>query len=299
MSETQAHPLRRWRRDHLLVGYGFLLPNIVGLMLFLALPALLAFGISFFDWNGLGEARFAGVDNYRKLAGDSYFWRSLVVTAKLTILFVVLNYVFSLGLALLVKDQFRGVSFYRTAFFVPVATSMVVMSVMWRYIFQPTNGLLNILLNAIGLDGQAWLGSERLALYCVLVVMLFMSVGYFMVIFIAGINEIPQQYYEAAQIDGAGAWHRFRHITLPLLKPTSFFVILITIISSFQVFDQIYVLTQGGPSYATTSIVFYIYQLAFRYLDFGYAFAMAFTLFVALFGASLVVMRIMRTGRIE
>ena len=185
--------------------------------------------------------------------------------------------------------------FFRTIFFVPVVLSLVVSSLMWKYIFDERAGLLNFLIGLVGIPPQAWLGSVELALPSIIIVSVWIQTGYFMVIFIAGLQDIPRDYYEAARIDGANRWQMFFLITLPLLKPTSLFVIVISLIASFQVFDQVWVMTRGGPARATEVTAVYIYQQAFQYLNLGYGSAAAFVLFVVILSSSLIQFRLLRT----
>jgi multiple sugar transport system permease protein len=290
---------RTRRGQERLVGYGFLLPDVVGLLVFVALPIVGAFWISLHDWSGLGERTFIGVDNYETLIRDEAFRQSLKVTAIYTFSFVPLLFVFSLALALLVNQGLKFTGFFRSAFFAPFMVSLVVASVLWSFMFQDPAGAVNAVLGLFGIDAQAWLGSTRLALISVIIVTLWQAVGYSMIIFLAGLQDIPRVYYDAATVDGANAWHRFRRITLPLLKPTSVFVLIISFIGAFQLFDPILVLTQGGPADATTTTVYYIYQRAFRFLELGYASALSVVLFVIILVFSLLQLRVFRSERLD
>lgn len=282
------------KRLEWLTGYGFLLPDLLGLLVFVIVPIGYAFYISLHDWNALSPMRWTGFDNYRELWNDPQFWRSLRTTAIYTVIYVPLLYAISLGLALLVNQRLPFLSFFRTLFFIPVVLSLVVSSLMWKYIFDERVGLLNYLTGLIGIPPQPWLGSVELALPAIIVVSIWIQMGYFMVIFIAGLQDIPRVYYDAAKIDGANAWQTFWSITLPLLRATSLFVVVISLIGSFQVFDQIWVMTKGGPADATQVTVVYIYQQAFQYLNLGYGSAMAFALFLVILAFSLVQFRLFR-----
>lgn len=277
-----------------MTGYAFLLPDLVGLLVFVIFPILYAFYISLNHWNALSPMRWAGLGNYSRLFTDWQFWDSLRITAIYTVSYVPILFAVSLGLALLVTQRLPAMTFFRTLFFIPVVLSLVVSSLMWKYIFDERAGLLNYLLGFIGIDRQPWLGSVELALPAIIIVSVWIQMGYFMVIFIAGLQDIPRIYYDAAKIDGANFWQSFWHITLPLLKPTSLFVVVISLIGSFQVFDQIWVMTQGGPAGATRVTVVYIYQQAFQALNLGYGSAMAFALFLVILVVSLIQFRLLR-----
>jgi multiple sugar transport system permease protein len=277
----------RWRlsrrAEERLVGYAFLLPDLLGLAIFVALPILGGVWVSLHDWSGLGEAVFIGLDNYLELLSDTLFLDSLRITVTYVVLFVPLLYVIALGLALLVNQRLKLSGFFRSAYFMPVMVSLVVASVIWSFIFQERAGVLNAILGRVGLEPQPWLGSTQLALISVVIVSLWQGVGYSMIIFLAGLQDIPGEFYDAAKVDGANAWQRFWRITLPLLKPTSVFVVITSFIGSFQVFDPVYVLTSGGPAGATSATVYYIYENAFEFLRIGYASALAVALFAIIF----------------
>jgi multiple sugar transport system permease protein len=294
---VQGRRIRWWRTrrgQQWLVGYGFLLPDVIGLAVFVGLPIVGAFYISFHDWTGIGAREFSGLDNYETLIGDQAFLHSLKITAIYTFSFVPLLFVLSLALALLVNQGLAVTGLLRSAFFAPFMVSLVVASVLWGFMFQDPAGAVNAILGLFGVDPQPWLGSTDLALVAVIVVTLWQAVGYSMIIFLAGLQDIPRVYYEAARIDGAGAWQRFRFITLPLLKPTSVFVLIISFIGAFQLFDPIFVMTKGGPADATTTTVYYIYQQAFEFLQLGYASSLSVVLFAIILVASLLQLRVFR-----
>jgi multiple sugar transport system permease protein len=288
----------RWwrtrRGQQWLVGYGFLLPDVIGLAVFVGLPILGAFYLSFHDWSGIGAREFAGLENYETLVQDKAFLHSLKITAIYTFSFVPLLYVFALALALLVNQGLALTGLLRSAFFAPFMVSLVVASVVWSFMLQDPAGVVNTIIGLFGIEPQPWLGSTRFALISVILVTLWQAVGYSMIIFLAGLQDIPRVYYEAATIDGAGAWKRFRYITLPLLKPTSVFVLIISFIGAFQLFDPIFVMTQGGPADATTTTVYYIYETAFEFLQLGYASALSVVLFAIILVASLIQLRVFR-----
>ena len=295
---TRRSTRPRWwrtrRGQQWLVGYGFLLPDLLGLAVFVVLPIIGAFYISLHDWTGIGNQQWAGFDNYKTLIHDKAFLRSLKITAIYTASFVPLLYIISLGLALLVNQGLKLTGAMRTAFFAPYMVSLVISSVIWSFMLQDPAGVLNVIIGWLGFAPQSWLGSTNLALISVILVTLWQSVGYSMIIFLAGLQDIPRVYYDAARVDGAGPWRRLVSITLPLLKPTSVFVLIISFIGAFQLFDPIFVMTQGGPANATTTTVYYIYQQAFQFLQLGYASALSVVLFLIILVFSLLQLRAFR-----
>lgn len=284
------------RREQIWVAYLFLLPDVLGLLLFIVGPMLLAFVISFTDWRLVGQPQFVGLHNYEIILKDPKFGASLGRTIIYTLGFVPAVYTLSLGMAMLLTRRGRTNFFFRTIYFMPVAMSMVVAGVIWRFMFDPGSGLINEMLSGIGLPTAQWTGSVQSAMFSVQLVAVWKNVGYFMIILLAGIQDIPSDYIEAAQIDGASRWQTFRHIIVPLLRPTSFFVIAILSISALQAFDQIYVMTRGGPAQATYTLVMYIYEKAFREWNFGYSGAMAVVLFFLIFIMTLVQVRFFRSS---
>lgn len=273
------HPLKR---GDLLTGLGFLAPSAFILLCFVVLPVASAFLLSFTDWELLARERsFIGLQNYIDLLRKPDLWRVIRNTLYFSALKIPLDMALSLGIALLLNQKLRGLSFYRTAFFLPVITSTVAVSAVWRWIYDPNFGLANAALKFIGLSPQTWLSDPKLAMPAVALVALWKGLGYDVVIYLAGLQNIPPVYHEAAQIDGANAWQRFRHVTWPLLSPVTYFILIMSIINSFKVFAQIHVLTpEGGPLGSTEVMVFYIYRLAFQEYHFGRAAAVAFIMFV-------------------
>ena len=294
--------LSRWqqmnhdKREQILTAYLFLVPDVVGLLLFVIGPMLLAFVISFTDWRLVGQPEFVGFRNYEIILRDPKFADSLGRTAIYTLGFVPAVYTISLGMAVLLTRPIRGNFFFRTIYFMPVAMSMVIAGVIWRFMFDPGSGLINELLSAVGLPTSQWAGSVDTAMLTVLIVAVWKSVGYFMIILLAGIQDIPSDYIEAAQIDGANNWQIFQRIIVPLLRPTSFFVIVILSINALQAFDQIYVMTRGGPAQSTYTLVMYIYDKAFREWNFGYSGAMSIVLFVMIFILTIIQVRYFRAS---
>jgi multiple sugar transport system permease protein len=275
--------MSRDRREQALIAYLFLLPDVLGLLVFVIGPIIMAFGVSFSDWRLVGTPEFIGLRNYEIILKDPKFGASLGRTILYTVGFVPAVYTISLGMAVLLSRRSYGNFFFRTIYFMPVAMSMVIAGVIWRFMFDPSNGVINELLSAVGLPTSQWIGNVQSAMLSVQIVAVWKNVGYFMIILLAGIQDIPADYIEAAEIDGATRWQVFRYIIMPLLRPTSFFVIVILSIGALQAFDQIYVMTRGGPGQATYTLVMYIYEKAFREWNFGYAGAMAVVLFIMIF----------------
>ena len=282
------------RTREAIAGYLFLLPNLVGFLIFTALAVVASAAISLTDWDLLSPAKFVGLKNYQTLlTNDPLFRKVLLNTFYFTFVSVPLTIVISLGLALALNQGIRGLALYRAAYFMPVITAMVVVALIWRWFYNPDFGVLNYLLNQLGIRRPPnWLADQRWAMPAVMIMAIWKHVGYNMVIFLAGLQAIPSNLYEAASIDGAGRWERFRYVTLPLLTPTTFFVLIISLIGSLQVFDAVLVLTNGGPANATRTIVFHIWEQAFVFLKMGYAAAVAWILFFIIFLITLVQWRL-------
>jgi len=283
-------------------GYLFVLPDALGLFIFLGVPMVLSLVIGFFEVDGFGAYRFVGLANYTRMMNDPLFWKSAGVTALYAVMLVPLLYVCGLGLALLVQKTNRFNAVMRSMFFAPHIVSLVVVALVWQLMAVDKIGVLSRLLSALGFAGVSLLGNPSFALIAVVAVSLWFLMGYYMLIFLGGLQDIPSQYYEAAEIDGAGPVQRFWYITLPLLKPTSFFVLMVSMVAAVagaQAFDIIYVMTKGGPANATSVLILYIYQQAFAFGAFGYAAAMASILVVTLMLLTAVLFLFTRGGRFE
>jgi multiple sugar transport system permease protein len=291
-----ARPARlTLHRQAIVAGYLFLLPNIVGFLLFSCIPVLITLGISLLDWDMIRPPTFVGIANYAVLLSqDAIFRQVLGNTLYYVVGTVPADIVISLMLALAMNSKVRGVTLFRAIFFIPVITSSVAVAMIWRWLYNRDFGLINLALMAVGLPVVPWLSSSSWAMPAVILMAIWKRVGYDMVIFLAGLQSIPVQLYEAAEIDGAGAWQRFRHVTLPLLTPTTFFVLVISLIGSFQVFDLAFVLTSGGPGNATNTIVMYVYNQAFQFFHMGYAAAVAWVLFMLVLAVTLIQWRIQK-----
>lgn len=276
-------------------AYFFLLPNILGFLIFTALPVIAALVMSFFDWDLLLGHTFNGTDNFRELLrNDETFRHSVWNTAYFVALSVPLSVALGLGTALLTNQALRGMTIFRAIFLLPYVTITVALSLVWKWLYLPKIGLVNHLLGWFGIDGPAWLTSTTWAMPAIIIMGVWKSFGYNMILFLAGLQGIPEHLQEAAMLDGASVWQRFRSITLPLLAPTTFFVVVISVIGSFQVFDQALIMTNGGPGIATTTLVLYIYEVGFESFHMGYAAAIAWVLFAIIFVFTLIQFRVQR-----
>jgi multiple sugar transport system permease protein len=281
------------RRGETVAAYLFLLPNIVGFLIFTLLAVLASAAIALTNWDILSPPDFVGLKNFQRLlTTDDTFQKVLLNTTVFTLASVLGSMVLSLLVALAMNTALRGIVLFRTAYYLPVVTSSVAVAVVWTWFYNPDFGPLNYYLSLLGVRPPAWLGSPEWALPAVIIVSVWKSIGYDMIIWLAGLQGIPQHLYEAAAIDGAGRWRRFSAITLPLLTPTTFFVLVISLIRAFQVFDVVQVMTDGGPADASRTMVLYIYDTGFRFLKMGYAASVAWTLFVIIFAITIVQWRV-------
>lgn len=260
-------------------GYIFILPWLLGFLIFIAGPMVASFLISFMRWEIVTPPAWVGLEQYRKLFGDSRFYLSLYNTAYYVFIGVPLHLLLALLAAMAMNLNLYGIRIYRTIYFIPSITPVVASSLLWLWIFNPEFGLANAALTAIGLPRLFWLQDPALA-KAAFIIMSFWTIGGQMVILLAGLKGIPRALYEAAEIDGAGRGASFRHITLPMLSPAIFFNLILAIIGAFQVFTQSYIITGGGPENATLFYVLYLYRMAFENFQMGYASAMAWVLFL-------------------
>ncbi len=293
-------PLRTARRkpkgkSDLSSALAFLSPTLVVLSAFVFFPVVFSFYLSFHSWNMFSSTEtFVGLGNYSAIVQNPEFWSVLKNTAVYTLGTVPLNMVISLGIAFFLNKKLVGKKLLRTAFFAPVIMSSVAAAVIWRWVYEPSFGLLNYCLGWFGIPAVNWLNNPTSAMFALIVMGVWKTFGFNMVLFSAGLQGIPDHYYEAAQIDGAGRWRQFWNITVPLLSPTTFFVLVMSVIGSFQVFDTVYVLTSGGPLNSTKVLVFYLYEQAFKFFDMGYASAVAYLLFAIVFILTLLQMKYLR-----
>ncbi|MEK0316843.1 carbohydrate ABC transporter permease [Cohnella sp. 56] len=285
-------------RSEWLTAYGLLLPNMIGLLVFVFLPIAYAFYVSLFDWNALTPKSFAGWANYRELFGDAQWWQSVRRTLLFSVVYVPLLFMLSLLSALLLHAiRGRASGIVRTMFLMPFAITSIISAIIGMFMLDPRFGIVNALLERLGGGAQPFLASTSQALFSIIGVILWINIGYNMIIFLSAMKEIPADYYEAAAIDGARGFRAFWHITLPLLKETSTFILIVTTIGSFQSLDQILVMTQGGPMNSTEVSVLYIFKQAFELLNMGYASALSFVLFLIIFVLSLFQLRLLSSKK--
>lgn len=272
---------RRFRGvSYYLTILAFLLPSAVPLVMFVFYPMFQALWTSLHKWNLIGPKTFVGFDNYRELLTDSgtasIFWHS----ALYIIGYIPLVYIGGLAVALALNTALKGRNFFRGIYFLPVITSWIAVALVWRWLLNPNSGAINAVLGWVGIDGPGWYNEPRWAMASVIIASVWKDTGFIMVILLAGLQAIPVELEEAARLDGAGWWRRLVSLTLPLLSPTTFFVIIISMIGGFQVFDQVYAMTEGGPADATRVVVLEVYDLTFRYGQAGMASALSMLLFV-------------------
>ncbi|KLU38880.1 MAG: ABC transporter permease [Peptococcaceae bacterium 1109] len=259
----------------------FVLPTIVGLALFRIGPIVAAFLVSFTRWNVISSPQWQGLANYRELMSSEIFWRVLKNTVVFSVTYVPGVMVCGLFLAILVNTKLKGITFFRGLYYLPVITSTVAIGVVWSWILSPRFGALPRILNNLGvMNVPSFLGDSRYALLTLVVVYIWKMSGYHMILFLAGLQNIPEVYYEAAKIDGATPWQLLRHVTLPLLSTTTFFIMIIALIQSLQTFDLTFAMTEGGPNNASATLSFFTYVNAFVHFRMGYAASMAFVLFL-------------------
>ena len=272
----------------------FLAPSLIPLLLFTVGPMVASVGLSTLRWNLLKPPVFVGLDNYDKLLGDAGFREAVLHTIQYVAGYLPIVLVGGLLIALALNQRLRGLALFRTAYFLPVVTSWVVVALMWRWLLDPGTGIVNYALSLVGIDGPGWWTDPDWAMASVIVASAWKDLGFVMVILLAGLQSIPEEYYEAASVDGAGRWSRFRHITIPLLTPSLFFVLVISLINNLQVFDQVWVMTKGGPAGATSVVVENMVRNAFSYGQMGYAAAMSWIFFVVLLAITALQFRLQR-----
>ena len=297
------------RRYHLrgrvgLIAFAFLLPFMVLFIVFRIGPVLAALALSFTSYDVLSPPRWVGVANYVNIlfgteAATRLFWRSIINTLYFTAGQVTFEMLSGLALAILVNSRLlRAKAAWRAFFYTPVVTSLVASSMIWLWLYNSEAGLLNTLLKGIGLTPLKWLGSTTLAMPSIILMAVWQGAGWSMVIYLAGLQGIPESLYEAARIDGANAWQQFRKVTLPLLAPVTLFIVIMSCISDLQVFSQVFVMTEGGPLNSTLTVTYHMYLNAFRFMRMGYASAMSFLLFLLILAISILNNRVFG-GRVE
>jgi multiple sugar transport system permease protein len=286
---------REMRREW--TAYLFLSPGLVIFFVFVLFSIIFSLYLSFHEWNILDVRKpYVGFDNYRRLAHDDRFGRAVINTAYFTFASIPLTMVLGLGVAVLLNQQIRARGLFRTLYYLPVITPFVVASIIWKWIYNADYGFLNYYLQQGGIIDHPllWLSDKNLAMPAVIAMNVWKGIGFDMVVYLAGLQAIPEELYEAAKVDGASAWQRFWRVTVPLLSPTTIFLIVIGVINSFQVFTQIFVMTNGGPVDRTTTVVYYMYLTAFKFFEMGYATAIAYALFAMIFVFTLLQLRFYR-----
>lgn len=266
-----------------IAGYSFLAPNIIGFLIFTFLPVFASLLLAFAKWDILTKPEFVGFQNFINLVQDKFFWQYFLNTLFF-MLSIPLSMAVSLILALLMNNPIKGVVWFRTIYFLPVVSSMIAVALLWRWIYNPDFGLLNSFLKDIGFrNPPQWLSSTTWSKPAIMIMWIWKGAGYNMLLYLAALQGVPQQLYEAASIDGASSWQQFWNITFPMLSPTNFFIIIMSVIGGFQAFGEMYIMTGGGPAGSTTTIVYYIYNNAFQWFKMGYASAIAWFLFIIIF----------------
>ncbi len=283
-------------------SYLFILPSFIGVLVFTAFPVVFALYTSFTDWDVITDAQFVGFDNYVRLfTDDDLFWTSLWNSTYYVILTVPTTIAIGLGLAVAMNQAVRGITLFRAALYIPVLTSAVAIAFVWQWIFNTEFGVLNAILEFFGIPSVRWLSDENWAMPSLAIISIWKNVGYFAVILFAALQGVPKVLYEAAALDGARPWRRFLNITVPLIGPALLFVTVIAVIGSFQVFDQVYLITAqagapaGGPGTSTYVYNLHLFNNAFRFFQMGYASAMAYVLFAILFVITYVQLRVGRS----
>jgi len=266
------------------VAWLFILPAILGMLIFIIIPVFCSFSLSFAKWDLLNSISFVGFDNYREIFREGLFWKILINTIIFALSTSVFGVIIPLILASILNTRIRGSEFFKSAYFLPYITPMIVIGVVWGWIFDPNIGFLNQFLHL----NINWLYDSKYAMPAIIIVSVWKLIGYNMILFLSGFSSISQEIFEAAMVDGATHLKRFFYVTVPLLSPTIFFVIIVTAISSFQVFDLIYLMTEGGPFDSTNVLVYSIYKNAFEYFNIGKASAIAYVLFVIILVLTLV-----------
>jgi multiple sugar transport system permease protein len=282
-----------------LTGWLFATPIIVFVVVMVYLPIISAFVISLSDWNGVGplaEMSFIGFDQYAEASRDPVVLLALRNTIVYSLIVVSSGMVFGLLLSVAVHSIKRGSGLVRAIYFMPYMLPMTAMALLWGLLYQPAYGLINQTLQAVGLPTSKWIYDTEMALPSIAFMVIWKTLGFYMIIFLAGLNAVPEEYYEASKIDGAGALYRFWHITVPLMKPTILFMLIIGVIDSMQVFTPVFVLTQGGPLNVTETSVYYMYLTAFRHFRFSYSCVQAMILFVVMLVITLLQLRLFREG---
>ncbi|MCY9691407.1 carbohydrate ABC transporter permease [Paenibacillus alginolyticus] len=274
----RSYQRKRGKYKEYLWAYLFISAPILGFLLFAFIPLSFSVYVSFTQYSGYQTPVFQGADNYsRLLTKDPLFWKTLFNTFY-SALGIPIGMVIALGIAMSLNQKIRGIQFFRTVFFLPTISSVVALTLLWKWMFNSEYGMLNYLLDLIGIHGPAWLSSERWAMPAMIIQGVWGGLGFHMVLYLAALQGVPKSLYESAEMDGANGWQRFLRITIPCISPTTLFILITSIIGAMQDFPRFQIMTEGGPNYSTTTIVYYLFQNAFRYMEMGYASAMAWVL---------------------
>jgi multiple sugar transport system permease protein len=259
-----------------ILPYLLVSPYLLFVSVFVLFPVLFCFFLTFHKWNIISPMHFIGVDNYSRLFNDRLFWKAIGNTLKFLLLHIPLQLIVSLFLAQLLNQKIRAISFFRASFFMPVIVSGVVVTILWQQLFGYDSGMINRILAGIGFQKRGWLVNPDIAIYSIAVMATWKNVGLYVILFLVGLQTVPPQYYEAAKLEGAGRWQQFYHITLPMINPTIFLVVVLSTIGGFSLFIEPYIMTGGGPLNQTLSAVLYIYKQAFQYYNMGYSATLGF-----------------------
>lgn len=290
---------RIWQRKsakHAAAAYLFITPSFLGVLVFIAFPVVFALYMSLQQWDGITAPQFVGLENFINLFKDPIFWITFRNTIVYTVVTVPIGALISLGVAQLLNQRVLGLAFFRTAMFIPVVTSGLAIAVIWKWIYDYDNGLINDLLAAFHIAQIPWLSDPTWALIALCIIGVWQGFGFTTILLLAAIQNVPDSLLEAASIDGATGWRRFWRITVPLISPTLLFVTIISFVASFQVFAQVYYLTNGGPDYGTSVLTFLVYQHAFVQNRFGDAAALSYVMFAIIFVVTLIQMRVSRNA---
>jgi len=278
---------KKIRRRESLWALFFLLPELIGFLIFILIPTIASLLLSLYRWDFMSPPQFVGLEHFSQLLTSSLFHLVLWNTTYYTMGTVVPSMVIGLALASVLYQKLRGRTFYRAVFFLPVIIPMVAAGLVWKLLYMPDFGLINYYLRELGLPQHEWLRSPSTAMLSIIIMSIWKGTGFSMVIYLAGLSGIPDSYYNAAKLDGANQWQQFRYITIPLLTPSTFFVLAISLIGSFQVFDQVYIMTGGGPVDSTRTIVQHMYEVGFKWFYMGRASAIAWILFIIIFSVTI------------
>ncbi len=294
-----AKQKRKMEKKKIIQALPFMLPSFIGMLVFSLCPVLIAIFLSFTDWNGLEKLnlhifteQFIGLKNYRMILGNSEFWTVLLHTLYYIVLYIPLVFIASLGIALLLNKKKKGTVVFRVLYYIPVLTSWVAASLIWKWVLSPKYGIFNQILEIFGINGPGWLTSEVWAMPGIVLASVWKDMGFFGLFLLSGLSAIDSTYYEAARVDGAGKFVTFFKVTLPLLTPSIFFCLIMSLINAFQLFPQVQIMTEGGPNGATQVMVERIYTYGFKYFRMGYASAYSWLLFLIIFVLTMIQMKL-------